>query len=177
MKKAMIALFLFTGLAFSQQANAQLSVNINIGNQPAWGPSGYNHADFYYIPSINVYYDVMRNQYVYMNGNRWIYGAQLPPSYRNFDLYRSYKVVVNRPNPFMQNRNDIAMYRRYRNNYSQPMNRDWNDYRNYGRGNNGNNHGYANNDNRNNGRGDRNDRGDRNNRNDHGNYGRGNGRH
>jgi hypothetical protein len=167
MKKVMIALFLFTGLAFSQKADAQINVSINIGNQPSWGPSGYNHADFYYIPSINVYYDVMRGQYVYMNGNRWIYGAQLPPRYRSFDLYRSYKVVINRPNPFMQNRNDIAMYRRYRNVYNQPMNRDWNNYRNYGRGNNGRGHNsYANNDHRNN-----------RDRNDHGNHGRGNGRH
>lgn len=158
----MIALLMFTGLAFSQQANAQINVSINIGNQPAWGPSGYNHADFYYIPSINVYYDVMRGQYVYMNGNRWIYGAQLPPTYRNFDLYRSYKVVVNRPTPYMQNRNDIAMYGKYRNVHTQAMNRDWNNYRNYGHDN--GNHS------RNNGRGNNN------NRNGHGNNGRGHGR-
>lgn len=174
MKKVLIALCFVTGLAFSQQANAQINVSINIGNQPAWGPSGYNHADFYYIPSINVYYDIMRGQYVYMNGNRWMYGAQLPPRYRNFDLYRSYKVVINRPSPFMQNRNDVAMYGRYRNVYNQPMNRDWNNYRNYGRGNNGRDHnGYANN----NGYNGRDNHNGWDNHDNNGNRGHGRGRH
>jgi len=173
MKKVLIALCFLTGLAFSQQANAQINVSINIGNQPAWGPSGYNHADFYYIPSINAYYDIMRGQYVYMNGNRWTYGAQLPPRYRNFDLYRSYKVVINRPSPFMQNRNDVAMYGRYRNVYNQPMNRDWNNYRNYG-GNNGRDHnGYANN----NGYNGRDNHNGWDNHDNNGNRGHGRGRH
>ena len=149
MKKLMIALFLFTGAAFSQQANAQVSVNINIGNQPAWGPSGYNHADFYYIPSINCYYDIARGQYVYLQGTQWIYGPQLPPRYRGFDLYRSYKVVINQPYAYRYNRTHITQYARYRNVYNQPMNRDNRDYRGYVNGRNdhhddhGNGHAYG----------------------------------
>lgn len=174
MKKVMIALFLFTGLAFGQQANAQISVNINIGSQPAWGPSGYNHADFYYIPSINSYYDINRAQFVYLEGNRWIYGRQLPPRYRNFDLYRSYKVVMNQREPFRYNRNHMAQYGRYRNYYNQPMNRDQRYYANNGNGRNGNN-GWNNN---RNDRGYQNDRNDHdNNRNDHGNNRNGDRRH
>ena len=146
MKKLMIALFLFAGVAFSQQANAQVSVNINIGSQPAWGPSGYNHADFYYIPSINCYYDITRGQYVYMQGTRWIYAPQLLPRYRGFDLYRSYKVVINQPNAYRYNRAHMTQYARYKNNYNQPMNRDNRDYRNYvnGRNNHNDNHGNGN---------------------------------
>lgn len=180
MKKLMIALLLVTGAAFSQNANAQINVSINIGSQPAWGPSGYNRADFYYIPAINTYYDIGRCQYVYMNGNSWIYASQLPRQYRNFDLYHSYKVVVNRPAPYRNNRNDIAMYGRYRNVYNQPMNRDNRNYRNYA--NNGHNNNWNNNDRGHNGyagnnwdnRNDRGHNGNGNNNWDNGNDGHGN---
>lgn len=162
MKKLMIALFMFTGMAFGQQANAQVRINVNLGNQPAWGPSGYSQADFYYMPAINSYYDVSCGQYVYLEGTRWIYGRQLPPRYRGFDMYRSYKVVMNQPTPFRYNRNHIAQYGRYRDNYNQPMNRDNRDYRNYGNNGhyrNGNGPGYAYNGNRGGDRGQGNNRG------------------
>ena len=98
-----------------QQANAQLKVNLNVnlGRQPVWGPTGYDHADYYYLPDIDCYYDITGSQFIYYSGNRWVHANQLPPQYRNFDLYSGYKVVVNEPRPYMH----ADIYRaKYRNN-------------------------------------------------------------
>jgi hypothetical protein len=46
---------------------AQVRVNINIGSQPVWGPVGYDHVDYYYLPDIETYYYVPTRQFVYFN--------------------------------------------------------------------------------------------------------------
>jgi hypothetical protein len=131
MKKLMIALFLVTGMVATKAANAQVSVNINIGNQPAWGPTGYDYVNFYYLPEINCYYDVMRGQFIYLSGSRWIYTRSLPSRYRSYNLYNTYKVVVNQPNPYRYNRNHMREYARYRGMRNQPVIRDSRDSRYY----------------------------------------------
>ena len=115
-----IAAIVMSGFLF-QQAAAQVRVNmnVNLGQQPVWGPAGYDHADYYYLPDIDCYYDISRRQFIYNSGNRWVYTSQLPPRYRNYDLYSSYKVVVNEPRPYMH----ADVYRnKYRNN-KQPRDR------------------------------------------------------
>jgi hypothetical protein len=125
MKKLMIAMFLFTGTAaLNQKANAQISLSINIGNQPAWGPTGYDHADFYYLPEANAYYDIGRQQFVYQNGANWIYAASLPGRFQRINLFNTYKVVVNRPTPFRNNAADMRTYAKYRTMRNQPIIRD-----------------------------------------------------
>lgn len=115
MKKMMtIAAIIMSGFLV-QQANAQVkvSVNVNLGQQPVWGPTGYDHADYYYLPDIDCYYDVSRKQFIYNSGNRWVYAGQLPARYRSYNLYNSYKVVVNEPKPYLH----ADVYRnKYRNN-------------------------------------------------------------
>jgi hypothetical protein len=115
MKKVIvIAAIIMSGFLF-QQATAQVkvSLNVNLGQQPVWGPTGYDHADYYYLPDIDSYYDVNRRQFIYNSGNRWVYAGQLPPRYRNYDLYNSYKVVVNEPRPYLH---DDVYRNKYRNN-------------------------------------------------------------
>ena len=94
---------------FSETGNAQLnvSVNLNIGSQPVWGPVGYDYAQYYYLPDIEVYYDIPHHRYYYFESGRWIFAAQLPPRFHNFDLYRSYKVVLNEREPWRNH----AIYR------------------------------------------------------------------
>jgi len=123
MKKLILAGLLIVS-AFGQETKAQISVNINIGSQPAWGPTGYEHVDFYYLPDINVYYDVTKAQYIYLNGSQWIYGRNLPARYRNFDLYNSYKVVVNEPKPYLRNKAQQAQFAKYKGNRNQAIIRD-----------------------------------------------------
>jgi hypothetical protein len=43
---------------------AQVSVNVNIGSPPAWGPSGYE-TEYYYLPDVQAYYDIRASQFIY----------------------------------------------------------------------------------------------------------------
>ncbi len=107
-------LFLFAmlgiALLINKPAHAQVSVNINIGSQPLWGPTGYDHVDYYYMPDIDTYYYVPSQQYVYLEGNRWVWRNSLPPNHRDYDLYNGYKVVMNTPKPWLQHQTHVVKY-------------------------------------------------------------------
>jgi len=91
MKKLVFASMLFMSVFFAQ---AQVSVNINVGTPPSWGPEGYDDSRYYYLPDIDVYYDVNQSQYIYDNNGRWARVNRLPAQYRQYDLYGGYKVVL-----------------------------------------------------------------------------------
>ncbi|KIA84114.1 hypothetical protein [Flavobacterium sp. AED] len=82
-------------LLVTSSIHAQVSVNVNIGTAPSWGPSGYSNVDYYYLPDVEAYYDIRATQFIYFNGGRWIRSRYLPGQYRNYDLYNGYKVVLN----------------------------------------------------------------------------------
>lgn len=73
----------------------QISVRLNIGTPPQWGPAGYNGVRYYYLPDIECYYDVQTSMFIYPSGNGWVHNRNLPGRYRNYDLYNGYKVVMN----------------------------------------------------------------------------------
>jgi hypothetical protein len=130
MRKLLILSGVFFCLAGA--ANAQLSVSINIGTQPVWGPTGYDHVDNYYLPEVDAYYSVPTKQYTYMSGNRWITSPSLPPQYRNVDLYKTYKVVENGNKPWMKNyQHDRQQYAGYKTRHDQPVIRDAKDQKYY----------------------------------------------
>ena len=79
----------------SNAMNAQVSINVNLGLQPSWGPVGYSSVDYYYLPDIQAYYDVRATQFIFLNGGVWIRSGHLPRQYRDYDLNRGYKVVLN----------------------------------------------------------------------------------
>jgi len=79
----------------SSTIHAQVSVNVNIGSAPAWGPSGYSNVDYYYLPDVEAYYDIRATQFIYLNGGTWTRSRYLPGPYRNYNLYNGYKVVLN----------------------------------------------------------------------------------
>lgn len=82
---------LFLSFSYTQ---AQVSVNVNIGTPPAWGPAGYSDVRYYYLPDLETYYDVSTSNYVYLNNGQWVRARSLPSAYRNYDLYNEYKVVL-----------------------------------------------------------------------------------
>lgn len=100
------------------------NVEANINDQPAWGPTGYDHAEYYYIPDINSYYCVSDHQYIYWAGSDWKRAESLPPSYSHYDPYRSYKVVINQSNPFENNNSHRSKYASFKGATEQPMIRD-----------------------------------------------------
>jgi hypothetical protein len=114
-KLVLFAAILIVSLFSINSAKAQVSLNINIGSQPVWGPTGYNHVDYYYFPDIDAYYYVPSAQYIYSNGGRWVWVSSLPAQYRNFDLYHAYKVVVNEPKPYLRNNIYVTRYSKYKN--------------------------------------------------------------
>lgn len=129
-------ILLFLGLALllpavstDRAAAQQINIQINIGRQPAWGPVGYDYVRYYYFPELNVYFDVPASLFYYLQRGRWIASRYLPPHYRRYDLYRTYKVVLNSPNPWVYNRKHKRQYARYRNDRRQAVIRDSRDDR------------------------------------------------
>lgn len=115
MKKQLVSFLLFVGGLFAyNSASAQLSVQVNLGIQPAWGPVGYDRVEYYYIPDYDVYYHVPRKQFIYLDGSAWNFGATLPTRYGTVNLYNAYKVVVNEPRPYLRNYFYREKYARYR---------------------------------------------------------------
>lgn len=99
----------------SSTIHAQVSVSLNIGTRPAWGPSGYAEAEYYYLPDVEAYYDVRATQFIYFGEGRWIRSRYLPRQYRNYDLYGGYKVVLNDyhgSRPYRNFENDRSRYYR-----------------------------------------------------------------
>jgi hypothetical protein len=114
-------LALATGTFYACRAEAQvISIHINIDQQPAWGPTGYDYAEFYYFPELDIYFDVNRALFYWLSDRRWVSDVYLPLSYSNYDLYRMYKVVLNQVSePWRHNRLHRRDYARFRNNHSQ----------------------------------------------------------
>jgi hypothetical protein len=82
-------------LLVANTTQAQVSINVNIGSPPEWGPVGYTEMEYYYLPDIEAYYDVRATQFIYFGGGKWVRSSRLPRQYRNYDLYGGYKVVLN----------------------------------------------------------------------------------
>jgi hypothetical protein len=64
---------------------AQVSVNVNLGNPPSWGPVGLLLCRLL-LPDIEAYYDIRATQFIYFGGGRWIRSRNLPNQYRNYNL-------------------------------------------------------------------------------------------
>ena len=112
MKKIILAMVLVFGSLSAGQLYAQVRININIGAQPNWGPVGYDYVDYYYLPEYGAYYDVPHRQFVYLRGNQWIFGASLPSAFGRVDLFRTNKIVINSPKPYLR-------HNYYRNRYDR----------------------------------------------------------
>jgi hypothetical protein len=134
MKKLLFAAAIIFGCLSVKVADAQvrISLGLNIGAQPEWGPVGYDHAEYYYMPDADAYYDVPNHQYVYFDHNVWVHAGALPPRY-HFDKYHSYKVVVNEHNPWEHHDVIRNRYANYRGRHDQVVIRDSHDdhYRNH----------------------------------------------
>jgi len=124
MKKIVLLGSLIVGSLMVKTADAQVSVNVNIGTQPAWGPYGYDYAEYYYMPDIEAYYWVPRRQFVYFDAGNWVFSASLPNRCRNYDLYSGYKVVINEPRPWMRFNDHRSRYAPFCHRHDQIIIRD-----------------------------------------------------
>jgi len=130
MKKIFLTLLVVIGL-ISFRVSAQVSINVNIGSQPLWGPVGYDHVDYYYLPDVESYYYVPRRQFIYLDNGRWIFAASLPSRYRNYDFYNGYKVVINSRDAYRNFDHDRVYYAKYKKRHDQKLIRYSDDPRYY----------------------------------------------
>jgi len=121
MKKLVLALSIFFLGGLYNISTAQISVNvsINVNKQPAWGPTGYDYAGYYYFPDLNIYFDVNNSLFYYSSGSNWISNQYLPDKYRKYDLYSLYKIVVNDSQPWNQNKTHKKEYSSYKGDKTQ----------------------------------------------------------
>ena len=126
--------------AIYQPAKAQVSLQINIGSQPNWGPRGYDHVDYYYLPEVESYYYVPTRQFVYLERNKWVHRKSLPARYRNYDLYQGRKVVINQPRPYLQHQVYQGNYNRQNVRYTENRRNDYRSYNTYERNDKRNHH-------------------------------------
>jgi hypothetical protein len=142
MKKLIFTAVILVSCFTFKNASAQLhfSLGVNIGAQPEWGPVGYDHADYYYMPDIGAYYDINAHQYIYQENNVWVHRGYLPDQYRNYDMYHGYKVVINNSrNPWMRDGYYRNHYAGFRGRHDQVVIRDSHDnhYNNHWHGDDG----------------------------------------
>lgn len=112
MNKLILMALVASATVIYQPAKAQVSLQINIGSQPNWGPRGYDYVDYYYLPDVESYYHVPTRQFVYLERNRWVHRKSLPRHYRSYNLHQGRKVVINQPRPYLQHRVYQANYSR-----------------------------------------------------------------
>jgi hypothetical protein len=105
-------------------AQVSLSLSFNVSTQPAWGPTGYDYVEYYYLPDIEVYYDVSQHRYYYYQEGRWASGRSLPVRYRSYNVYASYKVVINEREPWRNHPSNKSTYASYKGRHDQKVIRD-----------------------------------------------------
>ncbi|HEX4886801.1 MAG TPA: hypothetical protein VFV37_02040 [Luteibaculaceae bacterium] len=96
---------------------AQVGISVNIGGPPAWAPYDCGDARFYFIPDLDVYYDVWYDNYWYIDCGRWVCNRGIPRRFARFDFFNCYKVVLDyRGNqPYRYYNNHRVAYASYRN--------------------------------------------------------------
>ena len=112
----MIAAFSFNSCVSLQTTAPTKVVRYDYGyNNPAWAPTYYAGARYYYFPDIEVYYDLSTRNFIMLNTGRWLYVQTIAPFYAGFDLYNSYIVVLNTTvyQPWMHHHYYVKHYPRY----------------------------------------------------------------
>src|SRR5882724_8014170 len=126
MKKILLLGILVIGSVMINKASAQVEFNANIGieAQPDWGPSGYDNAQYYYLPDIEAYYCVPTREFTWFENGQWVTSPYLPQCYANYDLYSGYKIVLNERNPWFRFNEHRRIYAPYRFRHDQVIIRD-----------------------------------------------------
>jgi len=143
--------------------HAQVSISVNLGTPPQWGPVVNTEVSYYYLPDVESYYDIRGGQFIFLSNGVWIRSHNLPYRYRNYDLYNGYKVVLNDYHgsaPYIHYKDHKAKYYKGYSNGHQQTYRTADNYKPHdngnhnGNGNHGNdNHGNGNHGNENEGNG------------------------
>lgn len=82
---------------------------------PQWAPPYYAGARYYYLPDLELYYDLSNREYIYLLNGRWRFSPYLPAIYQNYDLENCYCVVLNVQvyKPWLHHQYYLSHYPRY----------------------------------------------------------------
>ena len=126
--KRFMGIFISLFVLFAaNKTHAQVHISIGIGDQPAWAPEGYDDAQYYYIPDMDIYYDVAAHQFLYLQNRHWVGTSVLPGQYRKYDLYKVHKVAINQSRAYRNHRKDREQYAQFRGKFDQTSLRDSHD--------------------------------------------------
>ena len=119
MKNAILGLSFMIGMMISSVGFSQVNVQVNLNSQPNWGPSGYKYVEYYYLPDLDMYYNVNKRKYVYQDHGKWIWVTALPAKHKGYNLYSGYKVVLYDKHPFSHYHQHKVKYAKYKNNHGK----------------------------------------------------------
>lgn len=96
---------------YSAGADVDVDVDVVV---PDWAPyyTNVHQVRYYFLPDIDMYYDVFARQFIYWNGFEWIYVYDYPAMYSSYDLYSSYVIFLdfNVYRPWRYNTRYITLY-------------------------------------------------------------------
>lgn len=99
---------------------------------PAWAPPYSHGVRYYYLPDIEVYYDLADEEFIYLQNGQWFFSPVLPPIYNAYDLYGGFVVVLDGSvfQPWRHHHYYVSHYPRY---YHQNVyrNRNYNGVRGF----------------------------------------------
>lgn len=102
-----------------------LGIGIQYSN-PIWAPPYYSGVRYYYLPDIEVYYDLSGQDFIYLDNAQWIFSPVLPSIYRGYDLDNGFVIALNTGvyQPWLHHQYYVSHYPRYYyHNYYKPAER------------------------------------------------------
>lgn len=63
---------------------------------PPWAPPYENvqEVHYYYLPDVEMYYDVWSHEYIYLQNGNWVYTTAYPSYYSSYDINSAYVIVL-----------------------------------------------------------------------------------
>ncbi|HEY4789137.1 MAG TPA: hypothetical protein VIH57_23975 [Bacteroidales bacterium] len=98
---------------------------------PPWAPQydDVSEVRYYYLPDVEMYYDVWNHEYVYLNNGNWVFTATFPSYYSSYDINSAFVVVLDYKvhEPWRQHQLYASHYPRYyyRSVYNEDGRRDY----------------------------------------------------
>ncbi|MEN8228311.1 MAG: hypothetical protein ABFS38_09175 [Bacteroidota bacterium] len=115
-KTILTGLAIMLTLAFTLPPDAFGQGNGKPKGPPPWAPAhGYRAKTRHvYFPDQNFYFDVQKNVYIYLSGNNWQVGVNLPSLYAGIDLKGAVKVELelDMDSPQKYNTEHIVKYKK-----------------------------------------------------------------
>lgn len=114
-KNYTITVFMILFTAFSGFGTCDLLGQRIQYSNPVWAPAYYPGVRYYYIPDIEVFYDLSNQDFVYLDDGQWLFSSTLPSIYSSYDLYNGFVIALdlNVFQPWMHFHFYVANYPRY----------------------------------------------------------------